>query len=198
MNKFRQGLKHFLYVLPLLSLGPGAAFSSQSPMTYLQLSNGLELSLPSQWRITGPSGPVILEAGHWLDEQEPSLRLLVYRRAPLPLLSSGQLASIKANRDQFMDRLRAMLEAEQSPEAGDGRPAFASLQGCRSWLQDDLLMIGVYYNWRQSGRLWQGASVWVLSARGNYCLAFYWREGMRDYYAACIRQVIASVRLSGS
>jgi hypothetical protein len=195
VNKFRQSLKYFLYVLPLLCLGPGAVFPSPGSMVYLQLSNGLELSLPSQWRINSPQGPVILEASHWLDDEAPGLRLLVYRRAPLPLLSSGHLALIKASRDKFTDKLRAMLEAGHRSQTGNGWPAFDSLQGCRSWLQEDLLMIGIDYSWRQRGRLWQGESVWILSAQGNYCLAFYWREGMGDYYAAWIRQVIASVRL---
>ncbi|MDR1396352.1 MAG: hypothetical protein LBJ14_01250 [Desulfarculales bacterium] len=195
MNKSGPNLKLFLYVLLLQFMWPGPALPSQSPTVYLQLSNGLELSLPAQWQTNGPKGPLILEACHWLDDETPGLRLLIYRRSPLPLLSSRQLEMIQASRDEFTDRLRAMLEAGRGTETEAGRPAIDSWQGCRSWFQGDLFMVGVAYSWRQNGRLWQGESIWILSVRGNYCLAFYWREGMGDYYAPLIRQALASVRL---
>jgi hypothetical protein len=107
------------------------------------------------------------------------------------------LALIKARRDEFTDNLCVMLEGGRNPAAAGGEPAFDSWQGCRSWLQEDLLMISVNYAWKQGGRLWQGERVCILSAQGNYCLVFYWLEGMGDYYADWIRQVIASARVTG-
>jgi hypothetical protein len=170
----------------------------QENMRHFQLSNGLSLSLPDDWQSEGGRGAIILQAYHYVQphDPEPALRLLIYRHPLLPPLNPQQMEQLQTRREELARRIEEILQARISRAEAGSSSALRALGECRSRFIRAGLLVSIACSWQQeNGRRWQGQSVWLLSGQGGYHLAFYWQEGMGDYYAVALERVLASLEL---
>ena len=164
----------------------------QSDTVLLQLTNGLNLSLPTDWQVKGGFENLVIYA-EVLEENEPLLYLLVRRDHDLIPMNAVFLERMRIDPRSYELYVKSYLQTHLNQQI-----LANGIDDVAVRLDEHQLIIEAFFNYSDSRqRNWEARMVVLRGGRQgmNRCflLTFFFRQGLGARFLPQIEQVIDSV-----